>query len=114
MPKSVNRTLDILEAVCAADGPLDLHEISRLANLPNSTTHRLLQTLVERGYTRHISDSHRYRAGLKVFELSRAIVGNMPLLEAARRPLHMLAERVQETVHLAVLDSNEVLYLHQV
>lgn len=107
------KTLDILETVCKSDGPLDLQEISRMLDLPNSTTHRLLQTLLEYGYVRQDASTRKYSAGLKIFELSQLMIGNIQFLDVAREPLQNLASTTHETVHLAVLDHHEVIYLRK-
>lgn len=46
----VMRTFDILEFLYASDIPLKTNEISKLAGVPQSTTYRILRTLVQRGY----------------------------------------------------------------
>ena len=44
------RMLDILELLSGSDIPLESNEISRVIGVPQSTTYRILRTLVHRGY----------------------------------------------------------------
>ncbi len=46
-------TLDILEYLSRTDAPLKLNEISDVTAVPLTTTYRILQTLVQRGYLTH-------------------------------------------------------------
>jgi len=46
-------TLDILELLSTPDARLKLNEISDLTGVPLTTTYRILQTLVHRGYLAH-------------------------------------------------------------
>jgi IclR family transcriptional regulator, KDG regulon repressor len=79
--------------------------------LTRSNMHRTLQTLASAGYVRTAADGSRYECTLKLFELSSAIMERIDVRRCARRPIMRLAERTRLTVHLAVLDDSEVVYL---
>ena len=111
--KSVAKALDILEVVCNSGTALDLHVIGEALELPSSTVYRLLQTLVEYGHVRQNRETRKYSPGLKIFELSQAVIAGLQFTEIAREPLQRLAKDTQETVHLAVLDQAEVIYLQK-
>jgi len=44
------RTFDILELLCGSDVALNSNEISNATDIPHTTTYRILQTLLLRGY----------------------------------------------------------------
>ncbi len=111
--KSVAKALDILEVVCRSGTALDLHEVSDALELPSPTVYRLMQTLVEYGFARQDSSTRKYSAGLRIFELSQSVVAGLQFTDIARQPLRHLANTTQETVHLAVLDQAEVIYLQK-
>ena len=46
-------TLDILEFLSKAGAPIKMYEISNTTGIPPTTTYRILQTLVHRGYLAH-------------------------------------------------------------
>ena len=111
--KSVAKALDILEVVCSSGAALDLHEIGDTLDLPNPTVYRLLQTLLEHGYVRQDRETRKYSPGLMIFELSQSVIATLQFTEVAREPLRRLANETRETVHLAVLDQAEVIYLQK-
>jgi len=56
------RTLDILELLCGSDIPLNSHEISNATDIPHTTTYRILQTLLRRGY---VAQNHGGRYSIR-------------------------------------------------
>jgi IclR family acetate operon transcriptional repressor len=109
--QSVHRALDVLEAVAAAGGRMSIGEIAVAADVPLPTAHRLLRTLVDRGYMRQVPD-RRYALGLRLLPLgaaTRAVVG-----VGAERVLGGLVDELGETANLAVLDGDQVAYVAQV
>jgi IclR family acetate operon transcriptional repressor len=101
------RGLDILELFAGDSPELTQTEISERLGLPVPTVHRLVKLLTERGWLVRDPASRRLRLGLGAARLLPAV----RLPELAREPLRTLAERTGETVNLATLDGDEVLYL---
>jgi DNA-binding IclR family transcriptional regulator len=101
------RGLDILELFAGGSPELTQTEISDRLGLPVPTVHRLVKLLTERGWLVRDPASRRLRLGLGAARLLPAV----RLPEVARDPLRALAERTGETVNLATLDGDEVLYL---
>src|SRR5947207_628085 len=87
--QSVDRTLDLFEALVEAGQPVSLSELSARARLPLGTTHRLLATLTARGYARQDAESRAYAIGYKVLDWATRIGANQ-LLEVARPPMRQL------------------------
>lgn len=109
--QSVERALDLLEALAQADGALGLSALIRETGLPLATVHRLLATLGARGYTRQDPDSRRYLLGPSVLKLREPYTQLFGVW--AERHLAELAKVSQETANLAVLDGNHVVYIAQ-
>ena len=61
--QSVDRALALLEIVAASDGDVAITTLAAKAGIHVSTAHRLLATLVARGYVTHDERTRRYRAG---------------------------------------------------
>lgn len=101
------RGLDILELFAGDSPELTQTEISERLGLPVPTVHRLVKLLTERGWLVRDPASRRLRLGLGAARL----LPGVRLPELAREPLRALAERTGETVNLATLDGDEVLYL---
>jgi IclR family acetate operon transcriptional repressor len=108
--QSVERALDLLE-VLASDGPLGLSEAATGAGLAEGTAHRLLRTLLARGYVRQDGD-RRYAPGTRLLDLGD---GARRAAAAAAGPyLARLVELSGETANLAVLEGDHVVYVAQV
>jgi IclR family acetate operon transcriptional repressor len=101
------RGLDILELFAGDSPELTQTEISERLGLPVPTVHRLVKLLTQRGWLVRDPASRRLRLGLGAARLLPAV----RLPDLAREPLRALAERTGETVNLATLDGDEVLYL---
>ncbi len=109
--QSVGRVLDVLEAVAAAGGDLSISEIAVACGLPVPTIHRLVRTLVDRGYMRQLPN-RRYALGGRLVPLGEAAGAT---LGAWTRPvLESLVAELGESANAAVLDRDRVMYVEQV
>lgn len=107
--QSVERALDVLELL-AGSGPLGLSDVAAGARLPEGTAHRLLRTLIVRGYVRQGHD-RRYALGTRLLGLGD---GARRATVAASTPfLARLVELSGETANLAVLEGDHVVYVAQ-
>lgn len=109
--QSVARALSVLEALAAGGREIGIAELSKRVGLHASTVHRLLLTLMARGYVRQNADTGRYGLGPHAFRLGQAYLEQMDLRQAARPSLERLSHTTGETATLAVLDRGEALYL---
>ena len=89
-------------------------EISDRVKLHKSTVHRLLMILESYRMVERDPQSGRYHLGLRLFELGTIAVASFNVRERAGRYLERVVFEVDETVHLCVLDSGEVLYLEKI
>ncbi len=105
------RGLAVLQAV--ADGAQSLPRIGDAIGCSRSTTQRLVSALVEQRFLR-CGPSHGYLLGAKLIELGFRARETVPVATVARRFLHALAVRTQDTVHLGVADGAEVLYIDKI
>lgn len=109
--QSVDRALVLLESLCQSSAGLSLHELADAAGLPKSTAHRLLKTLMHHNLVRQDNQKGLYVPGLRLFELAYAQINSLSLLTQASPFVIALARQTDETVHLAILDDYEVVYL---
>ncbi|MCL5076222.1 MAG: IclR family transcriptional regulator [Chloroflexi bacterium] len=107
------RVLDILVEGDTTSG-LGLTEISQRLGWHKSTVHRLLQALRSQGYVQQDAQTERYRLGFKVLRLATALLNGLELRAKARPFLVDLMGRTSETVHLTVLDQDEIVYIDKV
>ncbi|MBB6344566.1 IclR family transcriptional regulator [Nonomuraea muscovyensis] len=109
--QSVERALDVLEALAEHGGEAALSEIAARTGLPYGTIHRLLQTLLTRGYVRQESD-RRYALGAGLVRLGGVAEGMVGTW--ARPHLAKMVELSGETANLAVLEGDFIVYVAQV
>ncbi|MER7505343.1 IclR family transcriptional regulator [Nonomuraea pusilla] len=109
--QSVERALDVLEALAEHGGEAGLSEIAARTGLPYGTIHRLLRTLLARGYVRQESD-RRYALGGGLVRLGGIAQSRVGVW--AQPYLARMVELSGETANLAVLEGDFVVYVAQV
>lgn len=109
--QSVERVFELLELITDAGGEVSLSELSSSTDLPLPTIHRLLRTLVTKGYARQLPN-RRYALGPRLIRLGEG--ANKQLGALARPQLKHLVDSLGETSNMAVLDSDMVIYIAQV
>ncbi len=114
MVQSVGRALSLLEALEDSRGEVGIAELSKRVGLHVSTAHRILATLVARGYARQNPETGRYALGAKALHLAESYLGQMDLRQVVRPVLERLSRETGETTNLVILDRREALYLDKV
>ncbi|WP_309680672.1 IclR family transcriptional regulator C-terminal domain-containing protein [Polaromonas sp.] len=110
---SLEKAMDILEAVGASPQGLSQTELSARLAVPRTTLYRLLATLVARGMIRRDPLRRVYCLGFRCFELARSAYAMPDLAAAASVELRALRDLTGETSYLATLDGLEVLSLER-
>lgn len=109
--QSVERALEIVELVGAAGGSMALVELAEASGLPMPTIHRLVRTLVGRSYLRQLPN-RRYALGARLIPLGNSA---LEVFGAGCAPhLRSVVEALGETVSLATLDGDMLVYVGQV
>ena len=101
--QSLERGLDILEALSTADRQLGITDLSRSLGLAKGSIARLVATFVKTGYLARDPRTAKYRLGMKIFEVGHRAVAGMDLRDVAQPVMERLHAATQETVHLTVL-----------
>ncbi|MFC5138979.1 IclR family transcriptional regulator [Actinomycetospora rhizophila] len=108
----LGRGVALLAAFRPHDDALGLAEIHRRTGIPKASAHRLLHQLVDHQLVDR--DGDRYRLGLRLFELGALVPRQQGVADAVAPVLTRLHAATGLTVHLAVLDGTEVVYLHKI
>ena len=85
-------------------------DLAAAAGLPMPTVYRVVMTLVAEGYLDHLPGGE-YRPGVRTLTLGTAALRSLDLVAIATPKLQELGQRTGETVNLAVLTADRVLYL---
>lgn len=109
--QTLMRGLAVVNAV--AGGARDLRDICARIGVTRSTTHRLASCLVAERYLR-VLPGVGYLLGPRLIELGFQAREEIPLATLARKHLDELAESTGDTIHLAVRDGAEALYLEKI
>ena len=107
---ATSRVLALLAAFDGAHRSLTLSELARRADLPLSTAHRVAGELVD-GALLARRPGGAYTIGRRLWDLGLLAPGRSGLVEIASPFLHDLYGATGATVHLAVRDGMQVLYL---
>jgi DNA-binding IclR family transcriptional regulator len=86
-------------------------DVAQAFGLARSNAHRTLQTLVECGWATQDPSTSAYRPSLRLFELGSLIAAASDLVGLVRPHLAAAARSSGETIHLAVLDGAQIVYL---
>ncbi|WP_396656529.1 IclR family transcriptional regulator [Microbacterium sp.] len=108
----LSRHLRILESFDAWHPFLTLSEIAQAADLPRSSTHRLVAELEKEGLLERLPD-RTYRLGVRLWEFASRTPGAVGLREIARPWLGAVHERVRQHTQLGVLSGTDVLYIER-
>lgn len=110
-PTSIEKALDVCEALSLAPSGLPLTDVSRAVSLPRPSVHRLLAILKRRGYVRQDEESQRYSLTLKMLDLSFRLLGRSELRLHAYPVLREYVLRGRPRSFVAVPAAGEVTYI---
>lgn len=109
--QTLHRGLDLLDQVI--DGPIKLADLSERMGLTRSTTHRLANAMVERGFLTFLP-REGYQLGPKLLQLGFLAQSQADVVQIARPHLEALAAASEDVVHLGRLDGEQALYLDKI
>ena len=102
----------LLKAFSEEQVEIGISDLAKRLGVAKSTVHRLAVTLVADGMLEQNPDTGKYRLGIALFRLGSLVRRRMNVSNEARPLLRELREKVNETVHLAVLDGSEIMYVY--
>jgi IclR family acetate operon transcriptional repressor len=107
----VERALDILLCFDREEPCLSLTRIADLVRLPKSTVHRHLATLEGKHFLTRDGETGEYHLGLRFVEMASLVLRDSSFEQLTQPHLERLSNKFGETVDLAVLDGDHVIYL---
>jgi DNA-binding IclR family transcriptional regulator len=109
---SVATAIQLLKAFSEEQVDIGISELSRRLGVAKSTVHRLAATLASEGLLEQDRESEKYRLGIALFRLGALVRRRMDISSQGRPYLYALREKTNETVHLAILDGTEIMYVY--
>ncbi|MDG4769371.1 IclR family transcriptional regulator [Solwaraspora sp. WMMD792] len=109
--KSAGRTLEVLEALAATPDRRSLGELARILQIPKSSLHGILRTMMHRGWVETDPTGTRFGLGVRALQVGAAYLAADNAVSLLDGVLDALAGQFGETVHLGRLDGPHVVYL---
>jgi len=114
MSTTLKKALTVIELLAQRAEPSSISELARHLKVSKSNVHFLLSTLCANGYVEQDVGTKKYFLTIKLWELGTRVLGRLDLRRVASPYLASLAEATTETVNLAILDHDEVVYVHKI
>jgi DNA-binding IclR family transcriptional regulator len=109
---SVATAIALLKAFSEDEVDIGVSTLARRLGIAKSTVHRLATTLVSEGMLEQNPENGKYRLGIALFGLGALVRRRMDVSTEAKPYLFDLRETTGETVHLAILDRTEIMYVY--
>ncbi len=110
---SLQRALDILSLFGPQTPELGITDIAKALNLHKSTASGLVYTLERNGYIAQNPDNRRYQLGLQLVERAGVLLDQIEIRKIAMPELEDLRDWASESVNLAILDENQIIYIER-
>ncbi|QDZ15247.1 IclR family transcriptional regulator [Humibacter ginsenosidimutans] len=111
MSQTIQRATELIEFI--AEAPRTLADCAARFDSHRSTVFRQLQTLQQAGFLLHGSDS-RYTIGPRIISIAHEALDHIDLRRVAHDELRALHSRVGNTIHLAQLLEDSIVYIDKV
>lgn len=105
----ISRVSEVLKAYMHDERELTVSEISRRTGIPKATASRIANSMVEFGFLERERD--QFRLGIRLFELGQQASRSTDLRKVTFPYMSELMSATKHTVHLAVLEGTEVVYV---
>jgi IclR family pca regulon transcriptional regulator len=106
---SLSKGLFLLQLFASGGASLTIQEVAEKLDVTRAAARRLLHTLLHHGYV--MQEGKAFWVTPKVIELGYAYFAAMDLPTLARKPMRLLAEQLNETCSLAVLDGSAIVLI---
>ncbi|MEP3275628.1 MAG: IclR family transcriptional regulator [Stappiaceae bacterium] len=107
----ISKALIVLDAVGTAETPPRFADLLTILPLSKATLHRMLKSLTNEEMLSLDQKTHTYRVGLRLLRLAHSAWSSNTLANVAEPVLDAVSQKLNMTVHLAVLDNYQVLYV---
>ncbi|MEO1492841.1 MAG: IclR family transcriptional regulator C-terminal domain-containing protein [Pseudomonadota bacterium] len=112
--RSLTRALSLLRHLAESSEGMSLTELSEAAELPPSTTHRLLTTLEAERFVRPNGSTGLWQVGVSAFIVGASFARNRDRLTLIRPYLRRLMEMTGETANLFVRNDGDAVCIGQI
>lgn len=111
--KSIIKAARVINMLANEGQPLSLAQMSSNMSISKSTLHGIISTLVDVKFVVQDQQTGRYWLGTRLFEIGSSISSQWNVRKIAYPFIQRIVAETGETVHMAVLDDYEVLYINK-
>lgn len=108
---SVQRAMLIIQQLSGQSEGRTLGELCRALGMPKSTAFGILTTLQTGDFVRRDPNTERYRLSYRILEIGGAYAESLDLVQEFLPVAKNLVARINESVHLGILDGRDVVHL---
>jgi len=105
--------LDILEVLAQSNIGLGVSDVATQLSMDKGNTHRVLKTLVHRGYVEQNGATKRYRSSAKLVSVTGSVLRRLDVRAAAEEACEELVELTGESVHVSQVTASGPVYVLQ-
>ena len=114
MNRTTERTIKMLEVISKQKTGINLKEIVDQMKIPKSSAFDILHSLIDLNVVSEKEGSEKkYIIGVKAFEIGSAFMLDVDLISKAKYDLEELAEKLNKTAFIGVLDGEQVVYIYK-
>lgn len=106
--QGIERIIKILDSFSLDEPELTLKELTNKTGLPKPTVYRIAEALNKVNILSKDDNVSKYRIGVKLFELGSLYLETLELRKLAFPEIEKLSKYTEESIHMGVLDGNEV------
>ena len=110
--QSFSRSIAVLQLISERQLPA-VSDLLEHCDLTRPTLYRILSSLEAEGLIQQTTGK-RYRLGTRLIGFAHRALGQMDVRNVARQPLEALRDETGETVHLAVRNRDEMIYIDKI
>lgn len=108
------RAVEILGVLSDNPDGLTLKEIVSALGIPKTSAYDILKALAYKQMVDEINDGAiRFKIGLRTFQIGNAYLKNADFINIAKIHVKRLAEKLNKTAFIAVLEKSDVTYLYK-
>lgn len=111
--QSIDRAVAIIECFSENRHELKLSEIAHMLGLNKSTVHGILTTLKYHGLIAQDEITQKYRLGIRFISFGGLVINSLDITNVAYPVIERICEKIEETVHIAMLDGPDVVYIEK-
>jgi DNA-binding IclR family transcriptional regulator len=108
----IERIAKLLDALGARSDPAQLKELAAETGLHPSTTHRILNDLVQYRIVERAQPGS-YKLGMRLLELGNLVKGRLDVRDAAIEHMRLLHKFTGQTINLSVRQGDEIIYIER-